>query len=121
MHKALAVLCLVVVCLSAHAKTAKVTIPWKAPLPAAGWTGCVATAPCSYVVSRAYISGGACPVTTARLYTPLNSGNPTTLLSYTDIVPFNSSMCYIVQTLQTVNGKVYVSVPSAPLRFIKVH
>jgi hypothetical protein len=92
-------------CLSAcsHAQVPpthhSVTLSGTAP---AGCTGC------TYVFSRATITGSACPATTGTSYTPLNQASPAAAVSFTDTTASGSTACYVAQTLQA--GA--VSVPS---------
>lgn len=98
------------------APAVNVTVKWGAA------SSCVAGAPqCRYVVSRAALSGSNCPATNQKFYTPLNAQSLTVSLSYVNSVPKNSSWCYIVQTEQTFNGILGVSVPGALQKFVKVH
>lgn len=65
-----------------------------------GWQGCTTSAPCTYVISRATVSGSSCPATTGTNYTPLNQSAPVSGLSYTDNNVAGLNVCYIAQTLQ---------------------
>jgi hypothetical protein len=79
--------------------THSVALTWTAPTSPACTTG----SPCTYVLSRISVSGtGPCPavnVTTPN-YSPLNSANPVSTLSYTDTSAAGTTACYIAQTLQ---------------------
>jgi hypothetical protein len=78
--------------------THSVALTWTAPASPA----CTTAAPCTYVLSRISVSGTTCPaanVTTPN-YSPLNSANPVSTLSYTDTAAAGLTVCYIAQTLQ---------------------
>jgi hypothetical protein len=78
--------------------THSVALTWTAPTSPA----CNAAAPCTYVLSRISVSGTTCPavnVTTPN-YSPLNSANPVSSLSYTDTAAAGLTVCFVAQTLQ---------------------
>jgi hypothetical protein len=77
-----------------------VALSWTAPVAGGGWQGCTSYAPCTYVLSRATVSGASCPATTGANYTPLNQNAPVSGLSYTDNNVAGLNVCYIAQTLQ---------------------
>lgn len=86
-----------------------VTLTWSAPAASGSWAGCGAGQPaCSYVISRAVVSGSSCPSTTGTSYTPLNQTSPATGTTFVDSTAAGLTACYIAQTLQ---GSA-VSVPS---------
>jgi hypothetical protein len=92
-----------------------VTLTWQAPA-----TGCTTSAPCTYVLSRATVSGTTCPGTSGTTYTPLNQSNPVSALTYTDSTASGLTVCYIAQTMQggavsIPSNSALVTVPSNPL------
>lgn len=85
--------------------------------PPAGCTGC------TFVISRAPVSGSACPTSTGTAYTPLNQSSPLTGTSYVDSTSAGLDVCYIGQTLEggavsqpsnTVGPFAVAANPSAP-------
>lgn len=78
-----------------------VVLTWTQPSPSGSWSGCTASSPCTYVISRASSVAGACPATTGTNYTPLNQSSPASGLTYTDMSVSGSTLCYIAQTLQS--------------------
>lgn len=78
-----------------------VDLSWTAPTNPA----CTTAAPCTYDVSRSTLTAGAtsCPAVnyTTPNYTPLNSSNPVSTVTYTDTAAAGLTACYIVQTVQS--------------------
>lgn len=78
--------------------THSVALTWTAPTSPA----CNTASPCTYVMSRLTVTGTSCPavnVTTPN-YSPLNSANPVSLLTYTDTAAAGLTVCYTVQNVQ---------------------
>ena len=87
--------------------TSQVTLGGAVPSAGGGWLGCGAgQSACTFVFSRAAVTGATCPAATGGVYAPLNSAAPATSLAYVD--PTVGTFCYVAQTLQSSN----VSVPS---------
>lgn len=84
--------------------------PSPAPSVSLTWTAstsCVSGQPaCTYVVSRAIVTGNSCPATTGTTYTPLNQSAPATGTNYSDASP-GALNCYVAQTVQ--NGATSVA------------
>lgn len=97
-----------------------VNLSWKAAQASGSWTGCVSSAPCSYIVSRATLAVGTtfCPTpsVTAPNYTPLNDKTPTSALTYSDPSVSGLTVCYVVQTQQGTA----ISSPSDPTSVLVV-
>ena len=115
MNKKASLLALVMLCctLGCHSQVTPtnsvVTLGGTVPAPSGTWLGCVAGQPaCTFVFSRALVTGATCPPATGSTYTPLNLSSPATTLAYTDNTVSGLTACYIGQILQAGN----VSQPS---------
>ena len=73
---------------------ATATVTWTAP------ASCTAASPCTFVISRAPVTGTTCPPTTGTAYTPLNQASPSSGTSYTDTTAAGVNGCWIGHTLQ---------------------
>lgn len=96
-----------------------VVLTWTAPAASGGWTGCTVAAPCTYVISREVVPAGtaSCPPAPSVApfpYTPLNSANPASALTYSDTTAAGQTVCYIAQTIQGAASSA-PSTPTAPL------
>ena len=76
-------------------QTANATVTWTAP------ASCTAASPCTFVISRAPVTGTTCPPTTGTAYTPLNQASPSSGTSYVDTTAAGVNGCWIGQTLQS--------------------
>jgi hypothetical protein len=80
--------------------------PTPSPSAAATWaasSSCTASAPCTYVISRATCTGPT-QVSCPSGFTPLNLASPTSTLSYTDSAPPAGYVSYVVSALQALPG-----------------
>lgn len=103
----------------------KVALTWTAPVATSTWSGCMSSAPCTYVVLRAAVATAAtkCPDNTGTSYTQI--GTSTTLALTDAAVSQGGYYCWIVQAEQGTpaitgspstpsNGGVALAVPGVP-------